>query len=496
LTPFAQQESDMAERTTQTLDGNMRLITHRSEVPGEAFRDEILATLTELLMSVGKDHIQPHLVYCVREILDNAVRANLKRLYFETRGLDLRDPAAYDRGLKAFKSEVSENFTRWLEQCPQRGYAVTVEFHVAPEQLSIFVVNNAVLLPNERQRIYQRLDKARIYESMAEILEEISDDSESAGLGIVMMYMILRSLGLPESSFVVREAPDHTRVGVVVPLAALTDEESQTVSEALAQEIKAIPQFPAHILELRKILTREETNFQDVAVLVRRDPALTAEVLRMCNSAFYRRRDKVESTPMAVNILGIRGLLNILCSFGARQALAQQYPNQSLDRLWGHSTQVADATSFLCARYSLSREETEQAYNGALLHEIGRIVLEGRHPETCRALEALCQKKAVSVNAVEDLVEGVNHTMISAALATKWELPESIVQTLKFYRTPRSADDIAKKTASVVHLAHSLTDHLQHEAGEYHPDTLPALLDLHPRDTLVQLLADWRPLVP
>lgn len=483
----------MASNTEEKSAGQSQRVKYHAYAPESGFIDELQANLMEFLLAVHKEHIHPHLAYCLQEILDNAVRANLKRVFFQEKQLDLNDPAQYAQGMELFKTEFIGNRGYWVERLRElHSHSVTVEFCVSDEELSMFVINTAAIMPHERERINKRLDKARIYESVAEIFDEVSDDSESGGLGIVMLCMILRKLGLSEDCFVLEESEGETAVGIHIPLGSLTDEESETVSTALAKEIDSIPQFPDNILKLKKMLSSADTDFQAVANLLKRDPALTAEVLRMCNSAYYRRRQKIESCQLAISILGVRGLRSILDSFGARQALAQRFSPEKLERLWTHSTEVADVTSALCTRYAVPPEQTELAYNGALLHEIGRIVLEGRHPNTCAALDSLCSRKAVSVNAVEDLIEGVNHTMIGAALAAKWNLPEALVDSLKFYRTPRSAPPAVQRACALVYLAHCLTEQMHGRYEEFFPKNLPDQLNLSKTDTLPALLEEQK----
>ncbi|MDD2238142.1 MAG: HDOD domain-containing protein [Kiritimatiellae bacterium] len=481
----------MSENLIRNLESGEPVV-YKSYGAESEFKHEVISSLQDILRHVGKPRIFDHVSYCLQELIDNAVKANLKRIYFQEQELRIDQAREYEHGMRLFKDSLLNHREHYLEQLEPHGLWVTVGYRYRKEMLEICVENNTPILDAELKKIHDRIDRARIYETLPEIFEDITDDSESAGLGIVMLCMILRRLGVPDKYFRIACRSGVTSVDMTIPFSCISDEDSETISDSLIHELNTIPQFPESIVRLKGMLSDSQFKQEEVLGLIKRDPALTAEILRMCNSAYYRRRNKIESPQMALGILGVRGMNAILDSWGARKALEAKYPKHLLEPLWAHASEVAYISSLLCVRYKCDPHVTELAYNAALLHDIGRIVLEGNYADTYVAMKKVCSRKKVSLDAVEDLIEGVNHTILGAKLAEKWNLPDAIVATIRYYRLPLSASENMQQIAKIVALSHILANLLRGDDTDYQTENLPKYFGFSNRDTLSSLVEEMR----
>ena len=253
-------------------------------------------------------------------------------------------------------------------------------------------------------------------------------------------------------------------------MVVVRDEESDQLSAALLHEIDSIPQVPRHIDSLRALLSDPELDFRALARLIRRDPVLALEVLRMANSPVYRRHHHIENCEMALSLLGIRGLRGLLDTFGARKALEGRYPVRLMDRLFRHSADIAEMAAAIGRQLGHGDEVVEGAYIGGLLHDMGRIILEGRAPDTYRALQRYCEERQASEAAVESLIAGVNHARIGARMAEHWHLPDRLVQVIRYGRAPLSAPEDARGCAQLIYLAHPMAHRLRGAPKEYEVD--------------------------
>lgn len=427
--------------------------------------DSMIGALYQMLLAPGKEEIHDQISYCLRELVENAVRANRKRTVFQRAGLDIANPADYAKGVALLKEDSDPS--EW--EPPEDGFVEIVLLQDA-DRILLRVSNSAEMVETERQRVSQRLSAALLYESFDEVFEQVEDESESAGLGLVMVGMILRRLGVPDHGIRFACAAGTTTFEIELPLNLVTDEESENLTEALLKEIEAIPQVPQNIHSLQELLRKPDADFPALARLIRRDPALTLEVLRMANSAVYRRSQRVESCEVALSLLGIRGLRGILDTFGARKALEGHYPVHLLERLWEHSANVADLAAAIGRQLGRPEEVIEIAYVAGLLHDVGRIVLEGRNPDTYRALQAFCAGKKATAAAVEGLIAGVNHTRIGARMAQHWNLPERIALSIRYSRAPLSAPKSVRDCAQLIYLAHPVARLLGGAPKEYDVD--------------------------
>ncbi len=424
--------------------------------------EAVIGVLYQLLLSIGKEELHDQVSFCLRELLENAVRANHKRRTFRTAGLDIHNSDDYAKGIELLREEGVESpstidETDFVEVRIERNANIMI----------LRVSNSSQMVETERQRVTQRLTASQLYESFDEVIDQVEDQSESAGMGLVMLGMILRRLGVPDGGLQFTSENGLTIFEITLPLDLVSDEESDNLTDTLLHEIESIPQVPQNIQSLRELLRNPDVDYAALAKLIRKDPALTLEVLRMANSAVYRRSQRIDSCETALSLLGIRGLRGILDTFGARKALENHYPAQLLDRLWKHSMDIAELAAAIGRQLSYPDSTIEAAYVSGLLHDVGRIILEGRNPDAYQALQKFCMAKQASPAAAENLIAGVNHTRIGSRMAEHWNLPERLVQSIRYSRAPLSAPKAARECAQLIFLAHPMARRLRGGSKEY-----------------------------
>ena len=159
--------------------------------------DEILAQFLDV---AGRPDLRETLAYCVHELANNAKKANTKRVYFEARGLDMDDEPDYWIGMRDFRRETADGIGRYLPMLREAGLSIKVQFKLISDTLMIAVRNNVKLTAIERRKIEEKIARSRKCSDIAQAYASVEDSSEGAGLGIVMMLIMLRSLGLGENT--------------------------------------------------------------------------------------------------------------------------------------------------------------------------------------------------------------------------------------------------------------------------------------------------------
>ena len=87
---------------------------------------------------------------------------------------------------------------------------VKLHFRPIPNGLEICVRNNVPFTRQEKNRIDEKLAIAKRFNSLAEAYTQSEDNSEGAGLGIVMTLFMLRNLGLDQDGFTIRTVGGET----------------------------------------------------------------------------------------------------------------------------------------------------------------------------------------------------------------------------------------------------------------------------------------------
>ncbi len=164
-------------------------------------RDYIDNVLRKYLRQVGMHALMNNLSYCIHEVAGNAHKANLKRLYFEMQGLDIYNPGDYERGMEQFKREALQHPERYSGPHKERGYYIKFHFQIDGSAFKTVVRNNVPLTIQEKARIERKFEIARHASNLADVYAVSEDYTEGAGLGIVMLHVILKNLGFNGDSF-------------------------------------------------------------------------------------------------------------------------------------------------------------------------------------------------------------------------------------------------------------------------------------------------------
>ena len=167
------------------------------------------------------------LSYCLFELLDNASKANAKRIFFKEQHLNINDKSDYENGMKSFKANLSDNKTHYKDELESGKLQVHLELS-ANDVISLSVSNNTKITEAENKRIQEKIEKTKGYDNVADAFADI-DQTEGSGLGIITVVIMLRKLGLNTSSLKFSVTDDETVATIEIPkhmLAELSDLES------------------------------------------------------------------------------------------------------------------------------------------------------------------------------------------------------------------------------------------------------------------------------
>ncbi len=166
--------------------------------------------LSMYLSEIGADELQNKLSYCIHELAGNAHKANTKRVYFKKMGLDINDPEDYLKGMKSFKDSVISNMEQYHNDLKEHGLFLKFYFRKKDSVLKLAIRNNVSLTPQETEKINDKLAAAAVSTNLAATYPEVEDFTEGAGLGIVMIYHMLRNMGFKDPGFKIYSQGNQT----------------------------------------------------------------------------------------------------------------------------------------------------------------------------------------------------------------------------------------------------------------------------------------------
>ncbi|MEO1078590.1 MAG: HDOD domain-containing protein [Pseudomonadota bacterium] len=200
--------------------------------------------------------------------------------------------------------------------------------------------------------------------------------------------------------------------------------------EDLSNIVAAIPRPPP----LVDRLTRGLDDPEELREAVLSSPSLTADVLRVVNSAAFALRAPISSIEHAVNYLGTTMVKGLVVQSAIAQVMSFETDVQqsAYMRMW-RSSYVASATAQAFAE-SLAMEQPTVMATRALLANVGDLALIFARPE----LSALYALHSTLLTRIEGQQEAImaNSALLSALLAREWQLPEDLYTALRYSVTP------------------------------------------------------------
>ena len=174
-------------------------------------------------------------------------------------------------------------------------------------------------------------------------------------------------------TFAADETPAVVAIGVVA-CAPVIEKLRQGVIEDLAADRVVLPSLPEVAIKVRDVVSRPNVTAREIAQIVATDPALSARLLRVANSAIYGGAKPARDLSQTVVRLGhkmVLHLVNLLVVAQLYDAQSHRLIRSHVKDLWRHSTLVAT----LSERFAkdIRRLEPEVAMLSGLIHDIGKL---------------------------------------------------------------------------------------------------------------------------
>ncbi|MDL1971132.1 MAG: HDOD domain-containing protein [Candidatus Desulfofervidaceae bacterium] len=217
----------------------------------------------------------------------------------------------------------------------------------------------------------------------------------------------------------------------------------------------SFPTFPSVVIELLKYTSKEDASVAGIEDIIKKDPGLTAEILRVANSPLYGK-GRISSVRHALTFLGLNTLKYIAISvavtgiFSKREILGKQ-TGMDFAEFWTHSLRIATISHLLARK--IKYQDPEGAFVAGLLHDLGRLVLVQYFPEEYRkVVEKIKEEQVKSYVKFEKQILGVTHTEIGAELFHFWNFPIFLIEAARKHHLP--LEQLEETIIQIVHIAH------------------------------------------
>lgn len=223
----------------------------------------------------------------------------------------------------------------------------------------------------------------------------------------------------------------------------------------ILEHVGSLPPLPGTALKLMNVINEPSSTVHDIVVAIRYDQAVTTEVLKLCNSAYFGLSRQVTSLSDAMRFLGTVKVLQLVMAVHTNGLLSRAQPGYGLAPgvLWKHSVAVALACAAFAQRLGLA--DANLLFTAGLLHDIGKVVLSQHVAEEFAKIVRLVTEDKLSFVEAELRVLGFCHQRAGALLARRWQLPEEITRCIRHHHDPSGLDP-PDKLVDVVYMGNAV----------------------------------------
>lgn len=205
---------------------------------------------------------------------------------------------------------------------------------------------------------------------------------------------------------------------------------------------------PILYYQLREKLDNPDTTFDELAAVIKTDPAMSARLLKIVNSAFYGLGEKVDTLTHALSIVGTEQLTDLALAAIVTSKF-QGIPRDliNMETFWMHSIGCGIAARRIARQ--VPGVESEKMYLGGMLHDIGSLIFFKESPEVAKKILLRCKESGEHLFKVEKEVLGYDHAEVGALLLTEWKLSEQLVEMVRYHHQPSKAEDSIIETCII-----------------------------------------------
>ncbi|MBF3376062.1 HDOD domain-containing protein [Leptospira borgpetersenii] len=218
-----------------------------------------------------------------------------------------------------------------------------------------------------------------------------------------------------------------------------------------------LPRISSVVTKVMQMVQKQDVAIPDLAKEISHDPGLTADVIKLSNSAYYRAAKPIKTVQESLMTLGIKTVKDIILLTAARGILKKDLKGYQIEAEdnWIHSLTVAELSKRICEQKKL-KIGLDLAFTGGLLHNIGKVILAVFFPAVIANLREELKTHSVSFEELERKHFGYSHEEVGEKLLEKWNFPKELIHVARNYSQPENEKEF-QELVSVVHIAHSIS---------------------------------------
>lgn len=313
-------------------------------------------------------------------------------------------------------------------------------------QQSIDLIVTDMMMPDMRgDELLQQVSKD--YPSIVRMILSGYADEEALKSGLEVAHQYLSK---PCSSEMIREA--ISQVFKIQPCV-----NNPKIAESLG-DVAHLPSLPKIYHELDAAIANESTTIPQLAEIFSRDMVLSSKLLQLVNSPFFGLYRTVSSITEAINMIGIKKLVNLLITVHIKNAFPVSDPNLllTMELLWLDSMKVSELARLISISENQLGDRPDQAYLGGLLHNMGLLIFLSRSGSKFSSLMHQVTVTDTPIDQLETEIFGCSRSEAAAYILSLWKIPSRIIESILLQYNPIETGYDGINALTAVHVAAAL----------------------------------------
>ncbi|MHB8079295.1 MAG: HDOD domain-containing protein [Candidatus Krumholzibacteriia bacterium] len=228
-------------------------------------------------------------------------------------------------------------------------------------------------------------------------------------------------------------------------------------TDEIFAKVLTLPTLPVSVARLAALMDDPRAGALDFEAVIRPDPALTANLLRLANSAYFGLSREVDSVRQAVALMGLKRVFEMAASVSFARVIPPFLPGYGIAAtgFWTHCIAVGTLSERLARE--LGRDIPGLLFTAGLLHDVGKLAIGSFLMEETLPMRARLAEARITFVAAERAVLGTDHAEVGQAAAQRWALPPAIGVAARWHHAPLDAPTPESRVvAGLVHAADGL----------------------------------------
>ncbi len=255
--------------------------------------------------------------------------------------------------------------------------------------------------------------------------------------------------------------------------------DKETRLRQIAGYINKMPSLPISVTKVIEICNDPNTSPADLNSVIRIDPVLMGNVMKLINSAYHGLSDQVTSLVRAIIMLGINTVKNLSLSTAILGTLTtkDQFQALNMDGFWRHSLCVGAAAKLIAKHINVNQKNLESFFIAGLLHDIGKIPLNNQLPNEYLQAISISDRAHQSLIKSETEAMEINHTESGHLIVHSWKLGDEIKDAVVYHHSPETYSGSNKEIVYAIAAANYFSNYFEIGfSGNRYPEKPPEFI--------------------